>query len=46
MMKKNFYNTPYAEWIGLEEDDIMTTSVNSNPAGEGNIDIEDPGNLW
>lgn len=46
MMKKNFYNTPYAEWILLEEDDIMTTSVNSNPVGEGNIDEEDPGNLW
>ena len=45
-MKKFFYTTPYAEWILLKTEDIMTTSVNGSPAGEGNIDAEDPGNLW
>ena len=46
-MKKNFYETPSAEWILLGEDDIMTTSpINDLPSGLGNDDKDDPGNLF
>lgn len=44
-MKKNLYNTPDATWVLLEEDDILTT-INSGEAGVGNVDENDPGDLF